>query len=459
MSDNLAIFDPKRPRSVPASAQIVTEDVAAQRFAELHEDSLRYCHDHGAWFKWDGAIWRKNITGIAFQWARELVRELAASEPDKIRYVTSKSAFAGSVERFARSDPAFAVTALAWDADPFLLGTPGGTVNLRTGRFITAEPRDGITRSVAIAPNAQPDCPLWLRFLHDAMGGDLGVIRFMQQWAGYALTGDTREHALVFVSGDGGNGKSVFVNTMAAIMADYAMTAAMDTFIASNTDKHTTDLAMLRGARLVTASETEEGRQWAESRIKQMTGGDLITARFMRKNNFTFRPTFKLTIIGNHKPALRNVDEAARRRFNFVPFNHKPIRPDRELDTKLKAEWPGILRWMIDGCLDWQAHGLIRPTSITNATANYFTDQDVFGSWLAEECDLEPGNNWKAATSADLFAAWQRYGRNAGENPGTRKTFADQLLRHGVEAHRGAGGTRSYRGIRLRQHVSVDHDR
>lgn len=147
----------------------------------------------------------------------------------------------------------------------------------------------------------------------------------------------------------------------------------MDTFTASRGgDKHPTDLAMLHGARVVTATETEEGRQWAEARIKAMTGGDPVTARFMRQDFFTYLPAFKLMIAGNHKPGLANVDEAARRRFNIVPFSHKPPKPDRELEKKLQAELPAILRWMIEGCLDWQAHGLIRPQVVIDATADYF---------------------------------------------------------------------------------------
>jgi putative DNA primase/helicase len=137
--------------------------------------------------------------------------------------------------------------------------------------------------------------------------------------------------------------------------------AAMDTFTASRGDKHPTDLAMLRGARLVTASETEEGKAWAEARIKSLTGGDDFSARFMRQDFFEFKPAFKLCIIGNHKPVLQNVDDAARRRFNNIPFTRMPENPDRELEAKLMKEAPGILRWMIEGCLDWKRNGLMRP--------------------------------------------------------------------------------------------------
>jgi putative DNA primase/helicase len=206
-----------------------------------------------------------------------------------------------------------------------LLGTPGGTVDLRTGELRTSRLEDCITKMTSVAPLDEP-CPRWIQFLNEATGKDADLIEFLQQWCGYGLTGLTREHALVFVYGAGGNGKSVFLNVVQTIMKDYAITAAMDTFTASKFDKHSTDLAMLQGARLVTASETEEGRAWAEARIKQMTGGDAITARFMRQDNFTFTPQFKLTIIGNHQPVLHNVDDAAKRRFNIVPFLLKPAK-------------------------------------------------------------------------------------------------------------------------------------
>ena len=438
-----------RPRNERRSNEIVTEDSAAQRFAVLYADRLRFCHDAGAWFEWNGAIWRQNRTGLAFQWARELARTLAAEEPDRVRYVSSKTSFAGGVERFARGEREIAVTSDNWDCSPYLLGTPAGTIDLRTGHLGQANPRDGITKSTAVAPSITTSCPLWLRFLDETTGNDLGLIRFLQQFLGYSLTGDVKEHALLFGYGPGGNGKSVLLNTAACIMADYATTAAMDTFAASSGDKHPTELAMLRGSRLVTASETEEGRAWAEARIKQITGGDRITARFMRRDFFTFSPTFKLFIVGNHKPVLRNVDDAARRRFCIVPFTRKPERPDRDLEAKLKDEWPGILRWMIDGCLDWQRNGLVRPQCVLDATAEYFGAQDVVGQFLDEECDCEPGNTWKTATTGELFTAWTAYAKAAGEVPGTQRSFSDILQRRGFERMRVNKG-RVYRGIRLK---------
>ena len=223
------------------------------------------------------------------------------------------------------------------------------------------DPADGITKTTAIAPSDHTDCPVWDLFLRETTGGDRDMVRFLQQWAGYCLTGDTCEHALVFAHGPGGNGKSVFLNTITGIMADYSTPAPSDTFTVSIGDRHPTELAALHGARLVAASETEHGRTWAETRIKQLTGGDEIAARYMRGDFFRFRPSFKLTIIGNHRPKLENVDAAVRRRFNIVPFTHRPERPDHQLEEKLREEWPEILRWMIKGALDWQAKSLLRP--------------------------------------------------------------------------------------------------
>jgi putative DNA primase/helicase len=435
---------------------IVTEDRAAQQFVELHGDKLRYCHSHGKWFQWNGFYWEINNTSLAFHAARELARQLAEDQDDRRRYKIEATSFAGGVERFAKCDPSVAVTMEFWDRDPWLLGTPGGTVDLRTGELRASSRDDGITKITAVTPNAD-GCPLWLRFLKEATANDAELIRFLQQWCGYSLTGVTREHALVFVYGPGGNGKSVFLNIVTNILHAYATTAAMDTFTASNSDKHPTDLAMLRGARLVTASETEDGRAWAESRIKQMTGGDKIAARFMRQDFFEFTPQFKLTIVGNHKPVLRNVDEAARRRFLIVPFEQKPAEPDRQLEQKLMAEAPGILQWMVEGCLDWQKNGLVKPPSVIAATQEYFSDQDLLEQWLEEECRCEKDNTYLYASSTALFTSWKEFAMRAGHPPGSRQSFGDQMARRGFRYKRDRAG-RGFVGIQLKPKASYHED-
>ncbi len=430
------------PASAAQASGTITQDSVADLFAERHKDRLRYCHSTGAWYQWTGSRWQRDEVHAAFQFARKLGRELTEDAKDRDLKEIRKVAFAAGVERFAQSDERLAVTVEAWDRDPFLLGTPGGTVNLRTGKLRPSDPAEGITKSTAVSPADEADCPLWLAFLDQTFGGDAETIRFVQQWCGYSLTGDVSEHALAFGSGSGGNGKSVLVNTSSKIMGDYATTAAMDTFTASKNDRHPTDLAALRGARLVTASETEEGRAWAEAKIKQLTGGDKIAARFMRQDFFEYRPQFKLFVIGNHQPELRTVDDAMKRRVNILPFNRRPANPDRRLEEKLRAEWPAILRWMIQGCLDWQRNGLVRPASVTSATSDYFTEQDLFGRWLEEECDLDREGRfaWFEGSSA-LFERWGIYAKAAGELPGNTKGFASAMRRHGLRSEHKKTGT------------------
>lgn len=435
----------------------LNEDGVARAFAAKFRDRLRYCHHAGRWYEWTGAAWRVEETNLAFHWARTTCRDLAQSGLlETGSAALSKAAAASAVERFARADRVFAVISEVWDRDPWLLGTPGGTVDLRTGAVQPARQSDHITKLATVAPESSPadfdpdlECPRWLDFLRDTTGDDPGLIRFLQQWCGYTLTGDTREHAVLFIYGPGGNGKSVFLNTVAGILGDYGRTAAMDTFMSAKGDRHSTDLAMLRGARMVTASETEEGRAWAESRIKELTGGSPISARFMRQDNFTFLPAFKLTITGNHKPVLQNVDDAARRRFNIVPFDRKPATPDRELESKLKKEWPAILSWMIAGCLDWQRNGLIRPQVVMATTAEYFAEQDTFQQWIDDCCETGAAH---ACTVSALWASYSGFANARGEPTRSRtKGFPDALRSRGFEKGKDKWGLRGhgFRGIRL----------
>jgi putative DNA primase/helicase len=434
---------PMTGRVRPAAAPVaeVSEDAIALSFTAKYRDIMKFDHTAGRWFRWDGERWQKDGTDCAFHHARVIGRNLGEGKRQ-----ICKASVAGGAERMARADPAHAVEAGQWDADPMLLGTPGGTVDLRTGKLRKPDPADKITRLTSCTPStARP--AKWLQFLQETTGGDAELMRFLQQWLGYCLTGETREHALLFIYGPGGNGKSVFLNTATRILADYAATAGMDTFTASKFDHHPTDLAMLQGARLVSASETEEGRAWAEARIKQMTGGDPITARFMRRDFFTYTPAFKLMIVGNHAPVLHNVDEAARRRFNIVPFTRKPATPDRQLEQKLKAEDGAILAWMIAGCLDWQADGLVRPDSVTAATDDYFNDQDLFGQWISERCKV--GHYGLYSTPMNLFNDWSNYARSLGDEPGNAQTMSNRLRRNGFRSAK-TNGYRVYRGITLR---------
>ena len=240
------------------------------------------------------------------------------------------------------------------------------------------------------------------------------LAEYLQRIAGYSLTGSTQEHAMFFLYGLGANGKTTFLNAITQAAGDYHRTAPIETFTASSIDRHPTDLAGLRGARLVTAVETEEGRRWAESRIKLLTGGDKIAARFMRQDFFEYIPQFKLIIAGNHKPTLRAVDEAIRRRLNLIPFTVTipPDERDENLPEKLKAELPGILSWMIEGCVSWQERGLAPPSIVSDATAAYLEAEDAISAWIEEAGERDP-NAWEK--SNDLFASWKMWAEKTGE--------------------------------------------
>ncbi|HEY0776573.1 MAG TPA: phage/plasmid primase, P4 family, partial [Gemmatirosa sp.] len=353
-----------------------------------------------------------------------------------------------AVERLAKADRAHAAVPEQWDADPMLLNTPGGTVDLRTGALRLHRRGDYCTKSTAVTPGGE--APQWDAFLAWATGGDDELYAFLRRMFGYCLTGVTTEHALFFHHGGGGNGKGTALNTVSFCLGDYAKTSPMETFTASHGERHPTELAMLRGARLVTAQETEEGRRWAESRIKALTGGDPITARFMRSDFFTFQPEFKLVIAGNHRPQLRNVDAAWRRRFHLIPWTQHVAGTavNHALGDELRAEAPGVLAWMVQGCQEWLEYGLRPPAIVQDATAEYREAEDTFARWLDDCCVRRPGQ-W--ASSAELFGSWSQWAERLGERPGNAKTFAGAMQSHGlVPQTTGKAKTRGYAGVTLK---------
>jgi putative DNA primase/helicase len=424
-----------------------SDDSLAQRFDDRHAADLRFVASWGQWFRYDGTRWRQDDTLHAFDLARRVCREASAEcngKPGEKTALASAKTVA-AVERLARSDRRIAATIDQWDADPWLLNTPDGVVNLQTGTKRAHQAADYMTKITAAG--ARGDCPRFLAFLERITGSDPELIAYLRRVLGYALTGITREHALFFVYGTGANGKSVLLSTVAGILGDYHKTAPIETFTASNVDRHPTDLAMLRGARLVTATETEEGRQWAESRIKSLTGGDRVSARFMRQDFFEFMPQFKLFIAGNHRPGLRSVDEAIRRRFHLIPFavTIPAEQRDSELTEKMKAEWPGILAWIIEGCLVWQSDGLAAPQAVTAATAEYLESEDAIAAWIDDRCERD-GNAWAGASA--LFASWAAWATKAGEALGSQKKFSQKLAERRFPNHNTAAA-RGFNGLRI----------
>jgi putative DNA primase/helicase len=322
-------------------------------------------------------------------------------------------------------------------------------VDLRTGTAQPPRAEAYCTKSTAVKPGG--DCPRWHQFLAEITGDDEDLQVYLRRVAGYCLTAEISEHVLFFCYGVGSNGKSVFINTLARIMGDYATVAPMELLIDSKNERHPTEIARLRGARLVTANETEAGRPWAEAKIKLLTGGDRLTGRFMRQDFFDFDPQFKLMISGNHKPRLRSVIEATRRRIHLIPFTVTipPAQRDLQLPDKLKTEWPGILQWMIDGALEWRRMGLAPPKAVIDATNAYLASEDAIGNWIDECCLREPRADALKQTQA--FGSWKAWAEAAQEIVGKRKDFYESLDARGFACFREAGtGQRLIRGLLLK---------
>lgn len=430
-----------------------TQDGLALEMGDAWRDDARHVAVWNRWLFFDGRRWQIDESLVHMTRARAFLRDLSERLGPKHDAAARKLRQADTVARvigLARSNEAQVATVDQWDADPWLLGTPAGTVDLRTGELRDARPKDYITKATAVAPAPEGTTPeLWTATLDRITGGSEELQSYLQRLCGYALTGSIREHVLPFGHGLGANGKSVMLNTLKGIWADYAMTVPTEMLMVSQNESHPTELARLRGVRLAIASETEEGKRWAEAKIKRLTGGDPVAARFMRQDFFEYSPTFKLFIIGNHRPSLRGIDEAMRRRLHLIPFTVTIPEAERdpELPEKLRAEWPAVLRWAIDGCLAWQREGLNPPEAVRAATDDYLEAEDALSLWIEEAVDLDP-DAWEA--SGSLFASWKRWAEAAGEYVGSQKRFAGVLQERGYAPKRQPGtGLRGFRGLRL----------
>ncbi len=430
-----------------------SEDALALAFTSQYGEDWKYVALWGQWLVWTGPRWQPETTLRATDLIRGLCRRFAlgAESPRTASKLASSGTVSG-VERLARSDRRHAANAEEWDADPWRLNTANGVVDLRLGTLAVHARADRMTKlAQATLPQAtaSPACPTWMTFLHECTGGDVALQGYLQRICGYCLTGSTREHALFFLYGTGANGKSVFVNTLTAILADYATNAPMTMFMETRSDSHPTDLAGLRGARLVASVETEQGRRWNESKIKALTGGDKVSARFMRQDFFEYTPQFKLLIAGNHKPSIRNLDEAMRRRLQLIPFTITvpPERRDKQLEQKIWRERDAVLAWMLEGCKEWQRIGLHPPKVVCEATDEYFESEDAIGRWLAERCSFAA--NLRSLT-CELFNDWKEWAELNGEFMGSQRRFSDALLTRRIEKWRNSVGARGFAGIALK---------
>ena len=407
---SLRISSPNDAVAAPHHNLDLTEDGVALAFTAKHSQDFRFCHHAQSWYVWDQTYWRREESCLAFAFARKICREMARFSEDKERARVSKAAFSAAVEKFAQSDRAFAVTTEKWDRDPWLLGTPAGTIDLRTGVLRPADRADHITKRTAIGPAPVGTAhPMWSAFLDQATNNDKKLQDFLQRLVGYCLAGDVTEEVLAFLYGEGGTGKGTLLGTIVAIMADYAVSVPIEVFTAGSRLNLEYYRAQMFGARLVTASETEAGATWAESQIKEMTGNEApLSARHPYGKPFTYRPQFKITLVGNHAPRLKARSTAMERRMRIVPFKHKPEKPDHGLKERLREEFPAILRWAIDGCLAWQRDRLGTCDAVQAETGIYFEQQDHFGRWVGERCTVAPTLSERPSKLLIDFLAWAK---------------------------------------------------
>lgn len=445
-----AFFGGETPAPAPGKKQYTLDDTGnAQRFADAYRDRVRYSHTDKCWYLWDGACWARDETDTAKRLADALLTEMDKAlfgmhDPEAIKAYKANLRRARSSKgkesmlKEAQHLPGIPVTPGMFDRHKGLLNVKNGTLRLRTGALQPHRREDYLTRMAAVTYDAGAACPLWERFIRDVTGGDDDLARYLQVMVGYMLSGSTQEQCVFFLYGDGANGKSTFLDTLAALLGDYAMNAQAETLMEKNRSQGgaRSDIARLKGARLVTTSETDEGVYLNESLIKQLTGGDAITARFLYGKEFEFRPEFKIVMATNHKPRVRGTDTGIWRRLNLVPFTQAipEDKQDKRLPEKLLTELPGILNWALEGCRQWveasrgSRSGLPKCEAVRAATAEYRTEQDRLTMFLDDCIYPSPGQTLQAAVFYRIYRAWAQ--DNGERFPVSSQRFGREMKKH-----------------------------
>lgn len=454
---------------------------------------------------WDGSRWRpdelKKASGLAQAVAMDIVEDAAqawalvehleamaagavpvddpltlASRTKAAKARAKKlAAWAQASEMSARLKamievalPDLAVLHAGFDADPMILNAYGGTLDLRAGDVHDARREDHLTKIAGVTIDHGAECPEWLAFLDRIMGGDRSLVDFLQRAVGYSLTGSTKEQCLFICYGaSGGNGKSTFLDTIRALAGDYAVHARVDTFMKdARKSGIPNDIAMLRGSRLVTAQEPEQGAVLDESVVKEMTGDNAMTARFLNREFFTFRPTFKVWLATNHRPIIRSTGRSMWRRMRLIPFEVAipEAEFDKELPERLIAELPGILRWAIRGCEIWargelyadgtvSAPGLRPPPVVLAATAAYRNDMDVLAAFLDERCVIDADQR---VANTDLYKAFASWQRDTGETVRSQRWLTRSLQDRAYKREERNDLGRRWEGIGLKAQTGAD---
>lgn len=446
---NLARAPDPDAEPMPAS---LSEDALAEHFVQEHGEEWRYCTEWGLWLHWRGDGWHRDkrnevsdvckvITRQALDWSEAAALPIASKQ----RINSKRTAW--NTRDLVAADRRISILADELDRDPFMLGVPGGVVDLKTGKVLTAEPTQYITRRCSVAPAKGPH-PLFDRVLDRACAGHDGMREYLIRWFGYMLTGDVREEAFMFLHGPGGSGKSTLIKAITEIMGDYALTISMDAFTESKQQRHSQEIAKIEGARLVYASETEEGRSWKESLIKWLTGGDKIVAHRMRMDDREFKPTHKLLIYGNSVPHLKNVGEEMRRRIHLVEYAGSLTQEERDPTLKLRLveEYPAVLHTLIQGCVEWQdCASLGKPESVSDSVDKYLEGEDTLGQFIDDEITRSPESR---ELSGEVYRRYKSWCEKNGAGWKSQKGLVQALELRGFRAKK-TNGTRYIFDLRL----------
>lgn len=425
----------------------------AERFVHYHGKNLKYCNEL-EWLIWNGKYWdqdnKREIESLAAKTFRELYDGNDA-EKSWAKRCEKRSVRMNSI---LDARPMVSVKKTEFDSHSFLFNCGNGVVDLKSGQLLPHDRDYLFTKISKVDYDEQADCPSWVKFLESIFVNEDGttnheIIDFLQKAVGYTLTGDISEQVMFFLYGTGRNGKSTFINTIQTLLGDYGRQTNSDTFIKKKNDNSiNNDIARLDGARFVSAVESEEGQQLSESLVKQITGGEKISARFLRQEFFEFEPEFKVFFTTNHKPIIKGSDEGIWRRIRLVPFTVTIPKEkiDKELPKKLEREMPGILRWAVEGCMKWQREGLGEPASIRAATEGYRSEMDILGPFIAERCIVNPLAKIEAKLLYDDYKNWCY---ENGEIELKNRAFYRQLETRGFKKGNGAKNKIHFFGIGL----------
>jgi len=432
----------------------------AKRLVHHHGENLRYCYPWDTWLIWDDVRWAPDDSGEIFRKAKDTVLQIykeahVSVDPQERKQIGKHALQSEGMSRLkamieaAESESGIPALPEALDNDLWLLNVQNGTLDLKTKALLNHSRDRLITKVAPVKYDADAQCPNWLAFLNRIMDDNDNLIDFLQRVVGYLLTGSTQEQVLFFLYGTGANGKSTFLETLTALLGEYAAQTPTDTLMIKRGGGVPNDVARLRGARFVSAVEADEGKRLAESLVKQLTGGDTITARFLHKEFFEFKPQFKLLLAANHKPIIRGNDNAIWRRIRLIPFTVTipPEEQDRKLPINLREELSGILNWALEGCKQWQRDGLGLPDEVKVATDDYRAEMDTIGDFVTS-CCLELPN---AKVSAKmLYLAYKGWCDNNSERIMSNKWFVSKLTERGFSRSRGGtNGSYIWTGIDL----------